>query len=42
MNDEALERLGPVDYLVVEFPAATQNFPRPSSPPSRRTKRAKP
>jgi Family of unknown function (DUF6325) len=26
MNDEALDRLGPVDYLVVEFPAGTQNF----------------
>lgn len=26
MDDEALDRLGPVDYLVVEFPAGTQNF----------------
>jgi hypothetical protein len=26
MNDEALDRLGPVDYLVVEFPAGAQNF----------------
>ena len=26
MTDEALDRLGPVDYLVVEFPANTQNF----------------
>jgi len=26
MNDEAIDRLGPVDYLVVEFPAGTQNF----------------
>ena len=26
VTDEALDRLGPVDYLVVEFPANTQNF----------------
>jgi Family of unknown function (DUF6325) len=26
VTDEALDRLGPVDYLVVEFPAGTQNF----------------
>ena len=26
MTDRTLDELGPVDYLVVEFPAATQNF----------------
>ncbi len=26
MTDEALDRLGPVDYLVVEFPVGAQNF----------------
>ena len=26
MDDDALDRLGPVDYLVVEFPVGTQNF----------------
>src|SRR5882757_471309 len=26
MTDASLEELGPVDYLVVEFPAGTQNF----------------
>jgi hypothetical protein len=26
MVDEALDRLGPVDYLVVEFPVGQQNF----------------
>ncbi len=26
MNDRSLDSLGPVDYLVVEFPAGQQNF----------------
>jgi hypothetical protein len=26
MNDRSLDSLGPVDYLVVEFPAGAQNF----------------
>jgi hypothetical protein len=26
MNDRALDELGPVDYLIVEFPAGAQNF----------------
>ena len=26
MNDEYLDELGPVDYLVVEFPADKANF----------------
>jgi hypothetical protein len=26
MTDEALDRLGPVDYLIVEFPVGAQNF----------------
>ena len=26
MNENELSRLGPVDYLVVEFPAGQQNF----------------
>jgi len=26
MTDASLEELGPVDYVVVEFPAGTQNF----------------
>ena len=26
MTDRTLDELGPVDYLVVEFPAGTQNF----------------
>ena len=26
MTEQDLDRLGPVDYLVVEFPAGTQNF----------------
>ena len=26
MTERALDELGPVDYLVVEFPAGTQNF----------------
>ena len=26
MTDRSLDELGPVDYLIVEFPAGTQNF----------------
>ena len=26
MTDRSLEELGPVDYLVMEFPAGDQNF----------------
>ena len=26
MNDRTLDELGPVDYLIVEFPAGAQNF----------------
>ena len=26
MNERSLDELGPVDYLIVEFPAGAQNF----------------
>ena len=26
MNDEAMDELGPIDYLVVEFPAGKADF----------------